>query len=326
MTLRHTVAAAVAACLLFVPRAGAADEGGYPPPWPAGDVTFTVPFVQGSEVDALRALLKDNFAARTGKRFTARYVDGRAGADAWARIVDDPLDGTVLTAVILPDAYLRSLQPDSGVSLASMAISNVIAHMPCVLWAPVDGPYGSVNDVLAAAAAKSGDFTVAGSGRFSASQIASRSLDRQGGVRSLYIPYSGTIAAATAVAKGQAEVFWGYSVPVTLPIAEFKPLAVAAGSRLPSMPDVPTFRELGLEVVQGVFIALAVPAETPRLTVTEISEYFIERANSAAFRESAVKQGFTPVDVDMESLKVFLAQEIENARKLSSDFSLADQE
>ena len=326
MRFRPTVVAVAASfVLLLTLPAGAAEDGEYPAPWPAGDVTFTVPFSRGSELDVLRSLIGANFTARTGKQFVPRYVDGRAGADAWAQMVDDPQDGTVLTAVILPDAYLRSLQPDSGVSLANMAICNVIAFMPLALWAPADGAYSSANDVVDAAAAGNGEFMVAGPGRFSTAQIASRSLDREGGVRSTYIPYTGTLTAAGAVARRQAEVYWGYSVPVAMPGAKFKPLAVAAASRVPAMPDIPTFREIGLEVIQGVHIAIAVSVETPKLTREEVSEYFSELARSVAYRENAVRAGFTPMDVNLESLKLFLTQEVENAKKLSSDFTLADQ-
>lgn len=326
MTFRHTVPAAAVLCfLLLAPPARAADGGEYPAPWPAGDMTFTVPFGVGSEVDTLRALIGASITVRTGKRFTPKYTVGRAGADAWARMVDDPQDGTVLTAVILPDANLRSQQPDSGVSLANMGVCNVIAHMPCVLWVPDGSSYNSVSDVIDAAAAANGGFTVAGSGRFSATQIASRSLDRQGGERSLYIPYTGTLTAAEAVARRQAQAYWGYSVPVAIPGTKFKPLAVAAASRVSSMPDTPTFRELGLEVFQGVYIAIAVPVDTPKMTQEEISKYFSEFARSVAYRENAVRAGFTPMDVGGEDIKLFLAQEIENAKKLSSDFTLADQ-
>lgn len=326
MTFRQTVPAAAVLCfLLLALPARAADGGEYPPPWPAGDITFTVPFGADSEVDTLRALIGTSITARTGKRFTVRYTDGRAGADAWARMVDDPRDGTVLTAVILPDAYLRSQQPDSGVSLSNMGVCNVIAHMSCVLWAPVGSSYNSANDVIDAAAAANGGFTVAGSGRFSAAQIVSRSLDRQGGVRSFYIPYAGTLTAAEAVSRRQAQAYWGYSVPVAIPGAKFKPLAVAAASRVSSMPDTPTFRELGLEVIQGVYIAIAVPVDTPKMTREEISRYFSEFAGSAAYHENAVRAGFVPMNVEGEDLKVFLAQAIENAKKLSSDFTLADQ-
>ena len=325
MRFRHTVI--IAACFLFLlPHAVFAAEGDYPPVWPDGDVTFTVPFRQGNEADTLRALIRDAFVAQTGKKFTPRYVEGRGGADAWARMIDDPQNGTVLTAILLPDVYLRSLQRDSGVSLGNMAVCHIIAFMPCVLWVPAAGPK-TLDEFTDAVAEKNGAFQAAGAGSYSTAQAMAKMLDRQTGVRTTYIPYPSTAAAASAVSGGKAGAFWGYSVPVTvpdLPGAAFRPLAVAAANRVPAMPDTPTFRELGIDMVQGAYLGIAVPPDTPELTREEIVEFFSDLARSVPFRENAVRAGFTPMDVAQEALSVFIAQESEAAKQLAEGYILSD--
>ncbi len=320
--------ALLAAVSLFPVSGSAAAPEAYPPPWPSANVTFTVPFSRGSEVDTLFSLLQEAFARETGKSLDVRYVSGRAGADAWARIIDDAPDGSVVTAVVLPDVFLRSIQRDSGVAVNSMAVCCVIASMPCVLWIAEPNGIQSVAELAAAAAGMDGRFLVAGPGSYSAGQIASRALARETGVRVTYIPYTGTVAAAKAVLNREAAAFWGYSVPVIVPgfgSAKFRALAVASEKRLPSMPEVPTFRELGYNVVESVSLGIAVPAETPEMTREEIAEFFIGCSRSGDFRKKAAALGFAPCDIDFAAVPEFLKESRAEALRKAEDFALKDQ-
>ena len=317
-----------ALCAALFPGPAPAAQDDYPPPWPFSGVTVTIPFEKGSEADVLFSLIKPAFEARTGKAMEARYVSGRAGADAWARIVDDPPTGAVLTAVILPDVYLRSTQPDSGVFMESMAVCSVIASMPCALWAEERGAFTTVQAVADAAVGMGGNFMVAGPGRYSTGQLAARALDRETGARSTYVPYTGTGTAAKAVLNRQAGVFWGYSVRAAVPgfeKAAIAPLAVAAGERLPALATVPTFKEQGLNLTESVYIGFAVPADTPKITMQEISEYFSAFVASAEFQAKARNLGFVPVNIPLESMVTFLVGLNSDADRRAESFSLHEQ-
>ena len=305
--------------------AGAAAPQDYPPPWPSADVTFTVPYSPGSEAGTLLSLVRQGFEPRTGKKLVARNVPGRAGADAWARVVDDEPDGSVLTAVAIPDIFLRALQPDSGVSPDAIAVCHVIAYMPCVLWTAGPEALDSLDAFTEAAHEGNGNLLVSGPGSFSIGQVAARTMDRELGVRTSYIPYSDTVTAARAALTGKTRAFWGYSVPVTVEGAHasaFKPLAVAAGERLPSLPEVPTFRELGIDFTLGMYLGVAVPLDTPDITREEIDEFFVEFAASPEFQDGAVRAGFVPQAMDTASLPVFFTEMRANALKMAENNEL----
>lgn len=315
-----------ATAFLAVPGiAGAAAPDEYPPPWPSADVTFTVPYSPGSEMEALFSLVRRGFEPHSGRKLVARNVTGRAGADAWARIVDDAPDGSVLTAVAIPDVFLRALQPDSGVSPDSLAVCHVIAYMPCVLWTAGQGAIDSLDAFAEIAVEGSGGLLVSGAGSFSIGQVAARTMDRELGVRTTYIPYSDTVTAAKAALDGKTHAFWGYSVPVIVegaPADAFKPLAVASGERMPSLPDVPTFRELGIDFTLGMYIGVAVPLDTPKITCEEIDEFFVEFAASPGFQAGAVKAGFVPQTLDTASLPVFFTEMRASALKMAENNGL----
>lgn len=322
----HALASlAVAFALCTAPAPANAASWEIIPTWPAADVNLTVPFSQGSEADILFSLFSSAFMAETGKRLNLVHVPGQAGAVAWARMVDDSNDGTTLTAVLLPHVFLRAMLPDSGIKMENMVICHITAYTPCVLWTASFGSISSVDNFADTAATMNGRFLVAGPGRYSAGQIAARVLDRAAGVRSTYIPYTGSIDAGKAVLNRQAGVFWAHSVALTALGSSVKPLAIAAQTRLRSMPEVPTFHELGYDVEEGMYYGIAVPADTPEESRQRIADFFSRAARSPAFRAQAEKLGFIPQDVPLGSMPDFAATLREALAKRIEDYDLFTQ-
>jgi len=84
-------------------------------------------------------------------------------------------------------------------------------------------------------------------------------------------------------------------------------LAVALDKRAPNFPDVPTFRELGYDMVSGVYRGVAVPKATPEAKRKELSELFAKVNKDPAFRKKMIDAGFEIVDVDYAAAPAFLA-------------------
>lgn len=285
-----------------------ADSGESPPRWPASGVRLTIPSPQQGEADILFSLFKSAFAAEFRRTLIFSYLPDQAGAAAWARIQDDPAEGSVLTAVLIPNFMLRARQPDSGVSTGSVALCHVTAYTPSALWAANTSPVSSVRAFVDAARSMGGNFLVAGPGRYSAGQIADRILNREAGVLTTYIPYASSIDAGRAVMNREAALFWAHSVMLPSLGGAVAPIAVASENREPSMPDVPTFRELNYDVTIGVYYGIAVPAETPEETRQSISDFFSRRARTPEFRDRAEQLGFTPLDIPLEAVPAFLKE------------------
>ncbi len=292
--------------------------------WPGKDVHLTIPFTAGNESGLYYSLLKEAFAAKTGWKLLLRNFWAEAGGQAWARMADDEPDGYALTGVNVPHVFLRGLKADSGVKPAALRVCVLLNHTPCVLWSPTPDP-AALKNFIDAARKKPGGPLAAGPGRFSSAQLAARMLDRAAGVRSTYLPYAGTSEAAKAAKEGKAALFWAHSV--TLPaFAGARPLAVAAEKRHPALPGVPTFRELGYDVVQGTYRGIAVPAGVPEETCAGIAAVFKGLAADPAIRAKAVSLGFTPVDLPYERLAVFVAARAEECRALYEDYALGKQD
>lgn len=311
--------------LLISAMPALAASSDYPPPWPSADVTVTMPFSQGSETDQLMALFRTPFTAETGKSMMERFISGQAGADAWARMRDDPVDGSVLTVVLLPNLLLRTLQPDSGVYPNRMSICHIVAYAPCALWVANSGAFDTFGAVVDAARSMGVRFHIGGPGRYSATQIANRALNRHAGINTVYIPYAGSQEAAKAALNRDVRAFWAQSVALPELGAMVKPVAVAAEKRLPCLPDTPTLRELGVDLIEGVYYGVAVPSDTPEMTRQEISAFFADVAASQAFRTGAASLGFVPLNIPLEEVPSVIAREDSLLKAKIEEYDLASQ-
>ena len=98
---------------------------------------------------------------------------------------------------------------------------------------------------------------------------------------------------------------------VTLAVAQkgkTRMLAVATEKRHPQFPDVPTFRELGIDWVDGAYRGIAVPKSTPADIRQKVSDMFAEINKDPEFRTRMADGGFELVDVPLEKIPAFMAE------------------
>jgi len=83
-------------------------------------------------------------------------------------------------------------------------------------------------------------------------------------------------------------------------------LAVAMEKRHPLLPDVPTFRELGVDWVDGAYRGIGVPKSTPPEARKKLSDMWAALNNDPEMKELAAKSGFELVNVGVEQMDAFM--------------------
>lgn len=116
------------------------------------------------------------------------------------------------------------------------------------------------------AAAKGGKLTYASTGTGGASQIVMEMVRQQAGLDILHIPYKGSGPALTDLIGGQVDSFFAPYTPLMGQInsGKLRLLAVSSAARVPGLPQVPTLKEAGIQVVMTQWYGLAAPAGTPK--------------------------------------------------------------
>ena len=128
------------------------------------------------------------------------------------------------------------------------------------------------------------------------------------GVQTGYVPFKGTGDMALAVLGGQVDGAMSYTAFAVNNKGKVRALAVAMDKRHPLMPDVPTFRELGVDWVDGAYRGIGVPKSTPPEARKRLSDLWAQLNNAAEMKELAAKSGFELVNVGLDQMDGFMKE------------------
>ena len=178
-----------------------------------------------------------------------------------------------------------------------------------ILVAPPSAGFKTAADLVAAAKARPGKLNYASPGVGTPHHMSMELLKQTAGVHLTHIPYRGTAPAVTDLLGGQVDAMF-LPIHVALPhVKSGRLLALGIGSdkRHPLMPDVPTFKELGVDWVDGAYRGIGMPKSTPPEARKRISDLWRALNNDPEMKEKAAASGFELVNVGVEEMDSFMA-------------------
>jgi tripartite-type tricarboxylate transporter receptor subunit TctC len=235
-----------------------------------------------------------------------QYKAGAGGALMWTQMNQLPADGLSVVGVNLPHIVFQPIQGDVQYKTADVTPVFWFHFTPDLLAVPESSPIKNFQEFLAAAKANPGKLSLAGSGQFSANHAAHERLDAAFGIKTLYVPFKGTGDLATSVMGGQVSGAMTYVPFAIANKAKIRPLAVAMEKRHPLMPDVPTFKELGVDWVDGAYRGIGVPKSTSPEARKRMSDLWRALNNDPEMKELAARNGFELVNVGVEEMDAFM--------------------
>jgi tripartite-type tricarboxylate transporter receptor subunit TctC len=254
--------------------------------WPDKPIKLIVPFPPGGPNDVVARLVAEPLAQVLGQPVV---IDNRAGAGGTI--------GSDAGAKAAPDGYTLTLGSTSSHSLptllgqkigysptTSFAPVGLIGRTPTVLLASPRMAAGSYADFIAKVRAQPGRLNYGSSGNGTLNHLVMETFKAQTGTFIVHIPYRGTgQAMADLMAVPQVKA------------GKLQALAVSGGRRLPDLPQVPTFDEIGLKDFQGnLWIGLLAPAGTPTPVLKRLNDELQAVLNRPEVRTRMGALGFEP--------------------------------
>ena len=295
--------AAIAACASAI-LVGAASAQDYP----AKPVNYIIPFNAGGESDIAARLQQPVFRALTGQQMVIQYMQGAGGAQAWSQLNGMEGDGYTVMGSNLPHLILQPMAQKVGYQTDDITNVYFFQYTPDAIVVPDDSQFKTLADLVAYAKANPGRLTVSGSASKSANEVAKEQFDAAAGVKTTYIPFSGTTPAIAAVLGKQVMAGFSYTTAAVTQGGKLRVLAVATEKRVPSFPDVPTFKELGYDIVGGAFRGIAVPKSTPEALRVKISGIIGQINRDPGFVKKMEDGGFVLIDVPYDKVASFMAE------------------
>ena len=240
-----------------------------------------------------------------------QYKPGAGGGLMWAQMNQLPGDGYNVVGINLPHIVFQPLEGQVQYKTEDVVPVYWFHYTPDALVVAESSPYKTFQDFIKAAKAKPGEISLGGSGLNSANHGAHERLDATFGIKTTYVPYKGTGDMTTAVIGGHVGGAMSYSAFAINNKGKVRALAVAMDKRHPLLPDTPTFKELGVDWVDGAYRGIGVPKSTPPEARKRLSDLWAKINQDPQMKDLAAQSGFELVDVGSDRMDAFMKDKIQ---------------
>jgi tripartite-type tricarboxylate transporter receptor subunit TctC len=303
------------AALVFVAAVAPAHADEYP----SRQIELIVPFAAGGGSGLVARMLSDGLAKRYGQ---AVVVINRPGGNTNI--------GTVSVVRAKPDGYtlgIASVGMTANPSLyknlnydpqTEIEPISLLANSPTVLVVPPSLPVNTLAEFIAYAKARPGELNYASYGAGSGPHMATELFQSLTGVKMVHVPYGGGGPASLGAMTGQVQALFSSVLPVAgmIKAGTLKGIAIAADRRLELLPDVPTFKEGGLDYRTGTWFGLFAPAKTQPTVIGSLHKATVEIFREPGTRARVVEFGGEVVANTPAEFRAFIKTETDHLARV----------
>ena len=307
MKRMHAVAGIALLCLAALCiGAGVRSAWSEEKPFPTHQITYMVCFDPGGQSDRearRQAPLLEKFL---GQKVIIDYKIGGGGALGWRALTKAKPDGYTFAGFNIPHVILQPLQQDVGYKTEQINPVFIFHKTPLALAVLETSPFKTLKDLIDHAKKNPYLVSVGGSGAYTGYHMATLRFEKLIGTRLTYVPYTGAAPQMTSFLGGHVTAVFGASDDLTRYRDKIRVLGFATEKRFPGFPDVPTLKEQGFDMVEGVDRGIAVPPDTPANVIKTLEAAFMDIARRPEFQEEQRKGGFIPLAMGHEEVKEYL--------------------
>ncbi|GAA5233489.1 tripartite tricarboxylate transporter substrate binding protein [Verticiella sediminum] len=286
--------------------------------YPARDVTLMIPFPPGGTTDIIGRIVGNQLSKAWGKNVIVENkggAGGNIGAADVSRAKGDGyylLMGTVGTHAINQYLYANlPYDPDKSFEPVALAatVPNILVLNPAFAE---QNQIDSVQDLIEYLKANPGKANVGSAGNGTSIHLTAELFKSMTGTDFAHVPFRGSGPAVTALMAGDVDFMFD-NLPSSMGGIQggrLKPIAVSSATRSPSLPDIPTIAESGVDGFDAVsWFAIFAPAGTPDEVVANINKTVVEMAGNADVKAQLLKQGAETSDMSVEQFAQFVKDE-----------------
>jgi tripartite-type tricarboxylate transporter receptor subunit TctC len=163
---------------------------------------------------------------------------------------------------------------------------------PVSLAVKTDAPWKDITELIAHAKGNPGKVRLGNSGRGSFTHLTGVALENKAAAKFTHVPFGQALAVAAVLGeKIEASIQLPAEIVAQVRGKQVRVLAITGEQRLPSLPDVPTFKERGIDLTLALWRGIAVPKGTPEPVIARLEGAFRAAAESREFRDFATQMG-----------------------------------
>ncbi|MGN1056070.1 MAG: Bug family tripartite tricarboxylate transporter substrate binding protein [Comamonas sp.] len=323
MTTRRGAALVLAASALCA-FSGLASAQSAAAAYPTKQLRWVVPYPAGGGSDFLARTISHQLSQQVNQTV---LIENKPGGNTAIGAVD--------VARSQPDGYTM-LSADNGTMVFNSALYSRLTYnpekdltpvtlmgkFPMILVVGEKSDVKDAKDFIQRAKSSPGKISYGSAGAGSPHHLAMELLKVSSGSHIVHIPYRGAAPALADLAAGQIEAMMVDMAAGAgfLKSGKVRPLAVANPTRLPQLPNVPTFAELGMpEVEAAAQVGLVVAAGTPPATVNALYQHIANAIKHPEVNKKMVDFGIEPVANTPQQYADLIKAEVTRWHKLIKD-------
>ena len=250
--------------ILAIGTFGAPATGVSATDYPKKEITLVVGWAAGGGTDLVARQVAAIAEKQLGKPIVIQNNPGGAGAVSFQLLSASKPDGYTLAMTTTP-LLLQKYVSTTHVPYKNLTHIAIVNEDPAAVSVPFDSPCKTLQDFVEMVKKNPGKVRIANAGPGSAWHAMALRFEAMVGVPVIHVAYQGGNPAAVAAAGGHVESTFVSPAEVAPLIAggKVRMLAVASEQRDPNFPDVPTFKEQGLDLVGGVHRCVSAPKNLP---------------------------------------------------------------
>ena len=304
---RSVLAGVLAAALSALATAAQAQA------WPAKPIRVIVPYTPGGFTDITARLVTQKLQERLGQPVV---IDNKPGANSIIGVdalAKSPPDGYTLAVVIAAYAANTTLYPklpyDPSKDLMPVSLIGI---SPLVAAVNNGTPFRNAAELIEYARRNPGRISYGSSGNGSAVNLTTELLKSMTKTHMVHIPYRGSAPALTDLMGGHIQLFMDAAVGLISPgkAGKVRLIGVASESRLPALPEVPTFIEQGIKGFTGsTWAGILAPAGTPPAIVKRVADEVAAIVKLPDVKQKLDEMGTIPVGNSPAEFDAFIVSE-----------------
>jgi tripartite-type tricarboxylate transporter receptor subunit TctC len=258
--------------------------------YPERPIKMIVPWAAGGDTDAIHRVIANSMEKQLGKPVVVVNIAGASGTVGAREVMKAAPDGYTVLAIhdFIHTTYYTGVADLNYKDLEPIAL---LTSTPSVFAAYGKTPWNSMKELIEDARKRPEAITVAVS-LGSTSHFFPAMIAQAAGIKWKYVSYEGTAPRMTALMGGH--VLLGETNLTQLDklrAGQIKMLAIATAARVSEIPDMPTLKELGIDIVYAVNRGIVAPKGTPEAVLAKLEDACGKAAKDPAVTDAMKKQG-----------------------------------
>lgn len=288
--------------------------------YPDRPVTIVSPYSAGGPSDILLRIVTKRMSEVLAQPIIIQNKPGAGATIGATYVARAPADGyTLLFGTAAAHVVSPMLEKVTYDGVKDFEFVGMVGNIPNVLTVHPDTGITSVKQLVDESKANPDKFSYGTSGSGTSPHLTGESFKLKTGARLLHIPYKGAAPAAIDMVGGIVQVGF-LNVPAVLPFiktGKLTALALAASKRSPTLPNVPTFSELGYSGFEGSsWYSLAAPAGTPAAAIDILYAALVKTMKDPQVERQLEAQGVESFLMNGKDATQFISKDKERVKPL----------